>query len=261
MRFKPPFFTLQELAEYWRTTEAMIKHAVFVERTLRPAILNQSSMAGPTRQGTYFVEWNPGEGLKIAPATILPLGQANSAPWLYVSRSVIDTGPALDIRKYMSYVVITDKINNVAGEFGPITLQTFDGEPAQLALGEWHDEKTEDGHWQSDFHRFPPDTRIYFDVTGNIYFTLEEVERFESGKLLQHLKPKQRPVQKAPLQDAWLQEALEAIGIDPQAVPVHKGGNPGLKAKIKAAALQERPDLFTSASFTHAWKRLPKVDR
>ena len=69
-----------------------------------------------------------------------------------------------------------------------------------------------------------------------------------------NLVPASRPATRI----AWLKARLVERGI-PLPMPRQRGGPTGLKAEMRAEAL-EKPGLFTTSTFDHAWKALPKVD-
>jgi len=72
----------------------------------------------------------------------------------------------------------------------------------------------------------------------------------------EHRNPNPAPQSRPAARIAWLEKRLAEKGI-PLPLPRHRGGRSGLKAELRAEALANS-NLFTPATFDHAWKELPK---
>ena len=65
------------------------------------------------------------------------------------------------------------------------------------------------------------------------------------------------PILKAQAQDKAIIEMLNLVGESPLSLPKSSPGKPGIKAKIKKLAMEDKK-LFTSKSFDKSWERLRK---
>lgn len=251
---EPSFFTVEQLAGRWGVPVNMVGHYL-IEQHLRPAF----RPANPPRIHALYVhslmlqagedDWVSHHRLPIsAHATIS--AQVSGRPvspgeWVYFDLTNADRMGADDHRELYA-VLSTHGFYQDYGDLLQPQFMLFDGTPVTVVA--------------EAFTRVPqtePEelNEIWIDCTATFLIPLEEVRRFEGSRdtdISHTMKPD--------TQQSWLSKRLQANGVDPEAVPRHRGGKPGLKAEIKAAALQERPDLFTSDSFNHAWKKLPKVD-
>jgi len=55
----------------------------------------------------------------------------------------------------------------------------------------------------------------------------------------------------------WLKLSLKEMHV-PLPLKRSAGGPPGIKLKLRAKALEERQDLFTSSGFDRAWLEIPE---
>ncbi|GAB3285860.1 hypothetical protein [Parahaliea aestuarii] len=251
----PSFFTIEQLAEYWRVPGATVADYL-MEQHLRPAL----RPADPPHVHALDIsltlqtdedDWTSGHELPIRMHTAIS-ARVSGAPiapseWVYFDLTSA-TAMSRDDSKELYAVLSTRRaVDEEATErllSAPFML--FDGRPVEVLVEVLLGVADPTPDYLDE---------IWIDSTATFIIPLEEVRRFETNRgadIFHTIKPE--------TQQAWLVNRLERAGVDPKAVPRQRGGKRGLKAEMKSAALQERPDLFTSDSFDHVWKKLPKID-
>jgi hypothetical protein len=98
----------------------------------------------------------------------------------------------------------------------------------------------------------------------NVVILKEDIEAFllkqADGKPAISNKARQpQAQQRFPAQETAIEAILQALGYDPLNIPPHKPGDKGIKSEVRHHL--DSSELFTAASFDHAWKRVKKRER